>query len=243
MLGLTGVFAYNAFFFSGLKIVPAGRASLIIASNPAFIALLSCFFFRERLGLSRLCGIALSIGGAMVVISRGHPGLLLQEGVGIGEFFIFGCVLSWVSYSLIGKAAMRSLSPLAAATYSCAFGTVFLLVPAMFEGLVYKLPDFSAQFWCAIFYLAFFGSALGIFWYYEGIQSIGPSRAGVFINIVPVGSIASAYLLLHESIDSSLIFGAVLVIGGVVLTNRSPAGSRKCSSSEYQCGLPVKPRP
>lgn len=39
LLGLTGVFAYNVFFFLGLKTVAAGRASLIVASNPVFIVL------------------------------------------------------------------------------------------------------------------------------------------------------------------------------------------------------------
>ena len=50
-LGLTGVFAYNAFFFSGLKTVTASRASLIITSNPAFIAIFAALFFRDRLSL------------------------------------------------------------------------------------------------------------------------------------------------------------------------------------------------
>src|SRR4030043_415411 len=49
LLGMTGVFAYNVFFFFGMKTVSAGRASLIVASNPVFISLLSAFFFLERL--------------------------------------------------------------------------------------------------------------------------------------------------------------------------------------------------
>ena len=45
LLGMTGIFSYNVFFFKGLKLIDAGRASLIIANNPIFITLLSAYFF------------------------------------------------------------------------------------------------------------------------------------------------------------------------------------------------------
>lgn len=72
LLGLTGVFSYNMCFFKGLERIEAGRASLIIATNPVFISLLSSYFFRERLTLLKLAGILLSVSGAVVVISRGE---------------------------------------------------------------------------------------------------------------------------------------------------------------------------
>ncbi|MCK4998589.1 MAG: DMT family transporter, partial [Anaerohalosphaera sp.] len=50
VLGMTGVFSYNVCFFKGLQTIEASRASIIIANNPVFIALLSCVFFREQLG-------------------------------------------------------------------------------------------------------------------------------------------------------------------------------------------------
>jgi len=45
------------------------------------------------------------------------------------------CVLTWVAYSLIGKAVMRHLSPLVSVSYSAIVGAVALFVPACFEGL------------------------------------------------------------------------------------------------------------
>jgi drug/metabolite transporter (DMT)-like permease len=49
LLGLTGIVLYNFFFFKGLKLIEAGRASVIVAQNPIYIALLSAYFFKERL--------------------------------------------------------------------------------------------------------------------------------------------------------------------------------------------------
>jgi len=219
LLGLTGVFAYNVLFFSGLKTVTAGRAAIIIAANPAFIALFSALLFNERLGLVRTAGIFISFAGAAVVISKGSLTVLFTGGLGVGELYILGCVASWVTYSLLGKKAMRDVSPLLAVTCSCVMGAVCLLVPALSEGLVSQITGFSTSVWLALFFLGFFGSALGFTWYYEGILAIGPSRAGIFINIVPISSVVLAFLILHETIDASLVLGAALTLVGVYIMN------------------------
>jgi drug/metabolite transporter (DMT)-like permease len=111
-LGLTGVFAYNAFFFKGLQSIDAGRAALIIALNPVMISVFSAVLFKEELTPIKITGILLSVVGAMTVISRGSPLHLFQSHLGWGELNIFGCVLSWVSFSLIGKSVLGKISPL-----------------------------------------------------------------------------------------------------------------------------------
>jgi drug/metabolite transporter (DMT)-like permease len=220
LLGLTGVFAYNALFFSGLKTVTASRASLIITSNPAFIALFAALIFHERLTLVRTVGIAISISGAMIVIAKGNPLHILQGDLGLGELYLFGCVMSWVTYSLIGKVALKRLSPLISVTWACVIGGLFLLPAALVEGLQFTVTGYSRAAWLSIVYLGFFGTSLGFIWYYEGIRTIGPSRAGVFINLVPICAVVMAFLILDETIDASIILGAVLVFAGVYLTNR-----------------------
>lgn len=225
LLGLTGIFAYNLFFFAGLETVTAGRASIINATNPAFIALFSALLFKEKLGVIRAAGVIVSFAGAAVVISRGSLTALLQGRLGIGELYILGCVASWVCYSLLGKKAMKKVSPLVAVTCACIMGTVCLLVPALFDGLLSEIGNYSASVWMAIFYLGFCGTSLAYTWYYEGILAIGPTRAGVFINLVPICSVILGFFLLHETIDSSLILGAILTLTGVYITNRKSGDS------------------
>jgi drug/metabolite transporter (DMT)-like permease len=219
LLGATGVFSYNLFFFKGLKLITAGRAAIIVANNPVFIALLSAFIFKEKLNVIKAAGITLSVSGAMVAISRGNLGEVLQGNLGWGEFYIFLCVASWVAFSLLGKAVMSGLSPLASVTYSSITGTVLLCVPAYREGLTdciyYSLSD-----WWDIFYLGFFGTVLGFVWFYEGINQIGPTKAGLFINFVPISAILLAFLILKEPLTMSLLVGTILVTTGVYLTNR-----------------------
>ncbi len=219
LLGLTGIFTYNFFFFKGLQFIAAGRAALIVANNPIFVTLLSTVFFRERLNWLKAGGILLSVVGAGVVITRGNIAELTNGSVGWGELYIFGCVLSWVTYTLIGKVVMKDLSPLTSVTYSATLGTFALLIPAYFEGVFQNLSSYSKLEWLSLFYLGFFGVVLGFLWYYEGIKKIGAAKASQFINFVPISAIMLGFFLLGEPITMSLIAGAALVITGVYLTN------------------------
>jgi len=222
--GMTGVFLYNVFFLTGLQTMMASRASVIVASNPVFISLFAALLFRgERMTLLKIIGIVLSVSGAVYVISRGNPADILQGGLGRGEMLIFGCVLSWVSYSLIGKVVMKDVLPVSAVTYACLFGAATLLPPALLEGMAGNLGSYSMPAWLSIVYLGFFGTCLGFVWYYEGIKAIGPSKSAVFINFVPISAVIMSFFMLGETIDASLLIGAALVLSGIYLTNR-PAG-------------------
>jgi drug/metabolite transporter (DMT)-like permease len=220
LLGMTGVFTYNVLFFKGLRLIEASRAALIVATCPAFIAVAAVFFFKERMTAGRVVGIPLSVLGAAVVISRGHWRQLFTGGIGRGELLIFGCVLSWVAYSLIGKAVMRRLSPLTCVSYSAVVGAAALAVPAWFEGPTPVLNGAAPVDWISIAYLAVFGTVIGFVWFYEGVNVIGATRAGLFINFVPVSAVILAFFMLGEPVTLSLATGAILVLSGVYLTNR-----------------------
>jgi drug/metabolite transporter (DMT)-like permease len=221
LLGIIGIFFYNVMFFKALKIIEAGRASLIIATCPIFITICSAIFIKEKINIVRGFGIAVSVCGAIVVISKGNLSGIIEDGLGLGELYIFCCVLSWVTYSIIGKTVMKNLSPLASVSYSTAIGAIALLVPAFLEGLALNITSQSNLDWLCISYLGVFGTVIGFVWYYQGVERIGPTKAGLFINFVPISAILCAFFILREPITFSLAVGAVLVISGVYLTNRT----------------------
>lgn len=222
LLGMTGIFTYNVMFFKGLKIIQASRASLIIATCPVFITIFSAFFLKEKLNLTKGLGIVISVCGAVVAISKGNINRIFETGLGLGELYIFCCVLSWVAYSLLGKTVMNNLSPLASVSYSAVVGAVALSIPAYFEGLFQNIMNQSVPDWLCISYLGVFGTVIGFVWYYQGVERLGPTKAGLFINFVPIFAILCAFFILQEPITPSLAVGTVLVISGVYLTNKTP---------------------
>lgn len=220
LLGMTGVFAYNVFFLQGLKVIAAGRAAIIIALNPVVITIFSALLFKERLTRLQVLGILISVTGAVIAISEGDPVRLFRGGLTSGDFFIMGCVASWSSYSLIGKQAMRTVSPHAAVTFSSAIGCLALLPFALGEGLASQLASIPAIAWVDVVYLGFFGTVLGFTWYYQGLLEVGAAKASVFINFVPIFAIFQAHLILGEPIYPSQLLGAATVGFGVWLSNR-----------------------
>jgi len=220
ILGLTGIFAYSFFFFKGLQTVEAGTASVIIATNPIFIAIFSAIIFRERLNFIQIIGVLISVCGAMLVITGGHILHIFHIQSETGILFIFLCVVNWVIYTLVGKRVLRGLSPLASVTYASFVGGFALGIAAVNEGIVHIIPGLAVQDWLCLLYLGIFGTVLGFVWYNEGVFHIGPTRASQFINLIPVASILLGFFLLDETISAPLILGSVLVVGGVFITNR-----------------------
>jgi len=221
-LGASGIFAYNLFFFNGLTLIAAGRASLIIALNPVFITIASALIYREPLPKRRMLGIVLSVTGAIIVITQGQPLSIFDSGIGRGELLIFGCVISWTLYSVIGKTAMKGLSPLVSVCYSAIAGTILLFFAALLQGDLAAVVSYPLTAHISLIYLGMFGTVIGFLWYFQGILAIGPSRAAVFINFVPVNGVLLATLILGEPLTLSLLAGGILVISGSYLANAAP---------------------
>lgn len=224
-LGVSGVFAYNWFFFQGLASTEAGAAALVITTNPALTAVCAGLFLGERLSPVRVLGFALAVVGALVVLSGGDSHRLLSLRLGPGAAFLGAAVLCWVAYVLWGKVVLRGVSPLTATAAAFAFGTPLLGVGAQAEGGLVAALGASWQAWAALLFMGVFSSALGFLWFYEGVAALGAARASVFIYLVPGFALVFAWLLLGEAVSGPKLLGGVLVVAGVALTSRASASS------------------
>lgn len=222
-LGFFGIFLYNLGFFIALSHMPAGRTALFVALNPIVTALLAALLLRERLAPRKWVGIAIAFSGAAVVITRGDLFNVIKDigsSIGTGELVMFGAISGWAAYTLIGRFALKTLTPIAATTYAALWGLLFLAVGAMTELSKLDLSRVTWQVVASIVYLGAAGTVIGFIWYYEGVKAIGPSRTSVFNNLVPVCGVALASILLGEPILLSMLIGGALAITGVALTNR-----------------------
>lgn len=219
LLGLTGVAAYNLCFMFGMQTVPASRGSLIIATVPAATLLGGALFLHEALTLRRVAGVLIALLGVAIELGHGNPLVLFDGHAGIGEAALFGGVLAWAAYTLIGKRLLADMSPLAATTYAALTGTAMLAAVCLSRGDL-VLPQATIKGWLALAYMGVFGTAIAFIWFYEGVRTIGPARSMVFVNLVPIFAIALALVILGERIEASMVVGAAFVIAGVFIINR-----------------------
>ncbi len=219
ILALSGIWAYNLFFFYGLQTVPAARASLIVANNPLLIALGAALFLKEKLTPLKFLGILTSICGASIIISNGDIMAVLSSFTQ-GDIAILFCVVTWAIYSLVGKVVLKSLTPLIAVTWACIIGTLLFIPFALNEETMQNLPSFPLELWLCALYLGLFGSALGFVFFYQAVKGLGATKSGVFINFVPVFGVVLSAIFLNEDISPAMIFGGMFTILGVYLTNK-----------------------
>jgi len=224
-LGLTGVFLYNAVFFTGLKLTSASNGALIVAINPLLTAVLSALWLRERVSASQAAGLFLAFFGVALVIARGSLALIASLSCNRGDLIMLGAPLCWALYSVLGKKALTRFTPLAATAYAALFGASLLVPAAFLEHAVAggPLPGFSWLGWLAILQLALLGTVVGFVWWYQGVQQIGTARAAAFVNLVPLFGAVLAALILGERLAAAQVWGGLLVIAGVYWGSRQTA--------------------
>jgi drug/metabolite transporter (DMT)-like permease len=219
-LGATGVFAYNLLFLGALALLPASRASLIVALNPVVTIMLAAWLLRERITRMRWLGILLAFAGVWIVVSRGAPLASVSGAIGPGEVMMFGAVCCWAAYTLIGRGVLRGLTPLAATTYASLFGTGMLALVAMPALLRLDRSAISLAVVASVLYLGLLGTGVAFVWYYRAVRRIGPSRTVIFNNLVPVFGATFGVTLLGEPLLPSMIVGGALAVVGVMLVSR-----------------------
>lgn len=224
MLGVFGVCLYNLFFFAALAEMPASRTALFVAFNPIAVALAGGVMARQFIPCQQASGIGIALFGALIVISRGDIAGLIEnvsQSFGSGEVYMIGAVGSWAGYTILGRAALGAMSPLAATTWAAMVGFLLLALHLVFVGPVTSVGMPSWNGILAIFYLALGGTVLPFVWYYQGVRELGMERTAVFTNLVPLFGVMLGALLLQETVGVAMMLGGALVVIGVYLTNRS----------------------
>jgi drug/metabolite transporter (DMT)-like permease len=83
----------------------------------------------------------------------------------------------------------------------------------------FDTPD--ATGWGVVAYAALFVALLASATYIAGIELIGPNRAGLFINLLPIFGVFLAVLILREPLHGFHLVALALVCGGIVLSEWS----------------------
>jgi drug/metabolite transporter (DMT)-like permease len=221
LLGLTGIFLYNIFFFLATKYVPIIKSSLFIATNPVLIVLLSAVFLKEKISIRQIIGLLLALLGGFYIIVNGDFEQFAHLGFTKMDLVLLGAVISWASYTVLGKVVLRKFSSLVSTTYAVGFGTLFLFPFALAETTWRELAQTTWPTWIAIIDLAVLVTVISFILWYEGVKLIGASKSAIFINFMPLSAVIMAILFRGEYFAVHHFIGAILVILGVYISSLS----------------------
>lgn len=214
LMGGTGVVLFNLFQFMALDLTSASNVGLISTLNMFSIALASYFFLKEKINGFQLLTMFLSLGGVMLVLTNGDMGVFLSLQFNKGDVFMMMAVAVWGVYSVCSKWAMIYTTPLMATLYSGLFG-VLILIPFHFGTITVEKID--ASFIQSILYTGIISTVVCMLFWNIGVQKIGATTSGIFLNFNPVFTALLAFLFLGEKMTWIQGLGSLIVIIGCLL--------------------------
>lgn len=221
VLGL-GVLGNHLFTLFGLRYIGAAAAGVIIGASPVITALLSSLLIRDVPFSAVWAGCALSFAG-VALVSGGGNGAGDNPWLG-GTLVLLGLV-SWALYTIGGRRTMERFSPLTV-NWTTLGLSILLQIPLLWTDqkmMVAGAASVPLSGWVALAYLIVFATALGQQAWLYGVKGVGPSRAGVFINLIPVSALVFSALILGEHIGLKEVAGIALTLAGVWLVNYQSA--------------------
>ncbi len=218
-VAVTGIFGYGVFFLIGMQFTTAAQGAIIAGLNPMMVSIFAYLIHGERLK-RRWQYIGFVFGFLGVVFVVGVQALIeFNYAYLLGNLFIVCATVTWGLYSSIGKEAMKRQSPIEVNTGGIILGALIFGLAATGESLESLSVVFDPLFIWNIIFLAALTTFVGFLFYFESIKTIGITRTGVFINLVPVFGTLMSNVILREEIYWTFGVGLVLVVIGITLIN------------------------
>ena len=220
-LGLKGCGFCGAFpFIAGMSTTMANMG-IIYTSSPIFIIVLSVLFFGDKINLSRIAGLILSLSGVLMIICKGDLTYLVNFKFTSGDLWMLGAAVGWAVYSIFLINWKSSFSLMARFTLIAFFGAVTLFPFYLIEESYFFDTVFNDNF---IFWVLFAAISPGIiaFTLYTKVQKyVGASLAGFTLYIFSIYSAIYGIVLFDEFLLNFHYYGAALVFIGVYLAKKT----------------------
>jgi len=224
--GFCSLTLFEILYFSSLGFTTVQHAAALLYTAPAFVAVLSWFFLKEKMGGRKIVAVVLSIVGAFLILGVGRSETLFASRTQIGDWLAVASGLAYSSWYIFGKLLGRGREPTVTALLGLSFGAIQLLpLMIVFEGFV--IPE-SLVAWELVLAVGLVPTALAYLLYLTGLRYIDATQASVYAIMEPLSSALLAFYFFGEVLAVDSLLGFVLIISSIVLisTRTQVAGSR-----------------
>lgn len=217
---------YYGFQTIGLQYVPSGLFSAIVFLQPVLLGIFAWIWLGESMYGLKIFGLLLGFAGVAALSIGGFTGSISAAGV----LLALASALCWALGTVYMKRNAARVDMLWLTAMQIMIGGVILL------GAGSVTESWAAITWSGAFiantlFIAVFVIALGWMVYFKLINEGEAGKVGSFTFLIPLISIGSSVVLLHEQITLNLIAGMVLIVGSILLVNVKLGRTRRLKHS------------
>jgi drug/metabolite transporter (DMT)-like permease len=214
MMGGCGFTVFNALFYVAGHHTSAINIGILQGSIPVFVLLGSWLVFGNRISSLQGFGVALTLIGVMIVASGGNLRELHGLAINRGDLFMLIACFFYAAYS-IGLSRRPKVSALGffagVASVAWLISIPLVAVETFYQG--WQSPTSAG--WGIALLVTFLPSLVAQIFFIQSVTLIGPGRAGVFVNLVPVFASLMAVIFLQEAFQTHHALSLMLVLGGI----------------------------
>lgn len=216
--GTFGLCVTYVFVYAGIHRCSASVSSLMLASEPVFLTVLSYLILHEQISRIRIIGVVFGLIGVFLIVENSWVFHGLSGG-GIGGVLIALGLLFESASVVVGKGLVSKYPPLSVVTYQMLIGAIALAPFAavqFFQHLHQGHPIHvsSASIW-SITYLIIPCTVVGYMVWFTLLEKRGPGEMSLFVFVQPVVGVILGHVIRHDVITQVTALGGCLIVGGI----------------------------
>lgn len=220
LMGFTSITIFNSIIYYSLNFTQVLNGVLMISTIPVLIIFFSSLFKTEKIKINQVLGVITSLVGVIIIITKMDVQKLLNLNLNKGDLWILVAMISWATYSILVKEKKISLDPLVLLEVIIFLGVILLLPFFLFEIYNDKYLVLNIPVALTVGFVVFFpGIGAYILWI-KAIKLVGPSRAGIFLHLMPIFSSLMAITLIGERLANFHIVGALFILTGIFVSSK-----------------------
>ena len=219
-MGVITISTFNSVVYFALNYTQVINAVLVLAAIPAATIVLSSLMKIEKTNFFQLLGLFLSIVGIGSIISNGNIQKIISLNFNKGDLWMLVCVFTWALYSTLLKKNKFKFSQFALIQLMVSVGILFLIPQFFYEKSIGLEVNFNRAFFLILSYVVVFPAIAAYYFWQKGVEIIGPNRASMFIQLMPLFSAVMAIIIFNEKFELYHFAGAAFIVLGIYLSNR-----------------------
>lgn len=207
----------SALIFVGVNYTTAINGTVVNSSQPAMTAIIALILLRHRQASVQLLGMTAAMIGVVIVMTRADMANLLGLQLAWGDLIIIVATISYATYPVVLHRLPPGFSLITLLFFVSGLGSLQLLPFYIAETIWVRPVVFSPVNILVLVVMAVVVSLVSIFFWNAGNRAVGPNRAAIFVNLLPIYGAFLAIPFLGEELFLFHIIAGACVIGGILM--------------------------